>query len=134
MRKFIVVLIVLLLIPMSALWARGGKEADGPIVFGNIPVAMSDEWNGYSVENFLYAAEKMGVEVVTLDSEWDGERALNNLEEVHKACILAALELKKGNRAHATKLLGISKRTLFNWIKRIREDGIEVLEGKVGHQ
>lgn len=81
MRKISVVLIVLLLIPMSALWARGDKEAE-TVVFGNIPVAMSDEWNGYSVENFKYAAAKMGVEVITLDSEWDGERALNNLEDL----------------------------------------------------
>ncbi len=82
MRKICVVLIVLLLIPMSTLWARGGAQEDETVVFGNIPVAMSDEWNGYSVENFLYAAAKMGVEVLTLDSEWDGERALNNLEDL----------------------------------------------------
>jgi ribose transport system substrate-binding protein len=83
MRRIGIVLIVLLLVPMGLLWARGGGEpGDDTFVFGNIPVAMSDEWNGYSVENFLYAADKVGVEVVVLDSEWDGERAQNNLEDL----------------------------------------------------
>ncbi len=78
-----VLLLLLLLIPMGTLWARGGGEAKGDqIVFGNIPVAMSDEWNGYSVQNFKYAAAKKGIEVVVLDSEWDGEKALNNLEDL----------------------------------------------------
>jgi ribose transport system substrate-binding protein len=57
-------------------------EEPAELVFGNIPVAMSDEWNGYSVENFRYAAEKKGVEVIALDSEWDGEKALRNLEDL----------------------------------------------------
>jgi len=51
-------------------------------VFGNIPVAMADEWNGYGVQNFKYCAEKKGVEVVVLDSEWDGEKALQNMEDL----------------------------------------------------
>jgi ribose transport system substrate-binding protein len=52
-----------------------------PLVFGNIPAALSDEWNGYSVENFMFAAEKKGVEVQVIDPNWDGERALNSLED-----------------------------------------------------
>ncbi|MCK5249643.1 MAG: substrate-binding domain-containing protein, partial [Spirochaetaceae bacterium] len=84
MRKISIVLIVLLLIPMSGLWAGGNNEkaSDDKIVFGIIPSSMSDEWNGYSVENFKYAAAKKGVEVVVLDPEWDGERAQNNLEDL----------------------------------------------------
>ena len=83
MRRISIVLIVLLLAPVGFLFAGGGAEAeDDTVVFGNIPVAMSDEWNGYSVENFLYAADKVGVEVITLDSEWDGERAQNNLQDL----------------------------------------------------
>jgi len=52
------------------------------LVFGNLPTAMSDEWNGYSTENFLYAAEKMGVEVQVLDAAWDGAKQLSNLEDL----------------------------------------------------
>lgn len=52
------------------------------LVFGNIPAALSDEWNGYSVENFQYAADKKGVEVQVLDPAWDGEKALNSLEDL----------------------------------------------------
>jgi ABC-type sugar transport system substrate-binding protein len=52
------------------------------LVFGLIPAALSDEWNGYSVENFKYAAAKKGVEVKVLDPAWDGTKALNNLEDL----------------------------------------------------
>jgi len=55
--------------------------AEAP-VFGNIPVALADEWNGYGVEAFKYAADLKGVDVVVLDSEWDGEKALKNLEDM----------------------------------------------------
>jgi ribose transport system substrate-binding protein len=83
MKKLVLVLVIALLLPTALLWAGGEKEKEaGKLVFGNIPVAMSDEWNGYSVENFKYAAAKKGVEVVVLDSEWDGEKALNNLEDL----------------------------------------------------
>jgi ribose transport system substrate-binding protein len=83
MKKLVLLLVLMLMIPTLTVWSAGASEADdGKIVFGNIPVAMSDEWGGYSVENFLYAAEKKGVEVVVLDSEWDGEKALNNLEDL----------------------------------------------------
>lgn len=52
------------------------------LVFGNIPVALSDEWNGYSLENFKFAAAKVGVEVIVLDPAWDGTKALSNLEDL----------------------------------------------------
>ena len=60
---------------------KEGKESEG-VVFGNIPVALADEWNGYGVEAFKYAAEMKGVDVVVLDAEWDGEKALTNLEDL----------------------------------------------------
>jgi ABC-type sugar transport system substrate-binding protein len=83
MKRIALVCLLALLIPAAMVWSGGKKEAPaGKIVFGNIPVAMSDEWNGYSVENFKYAAAKKGVEVLVLDSEWNGEKALNNLEDL----------------------------------------------------
>ncbi len=57
-------------------------EAEKKLVFGNIPAALSDEWNGYSVENFKFAADKVGVEVQVLDPNWDGTKALSNLEDL----------------------------------------------------
>ena len=56
------------------------EEEEG-LVFGNIPAALSDEWNGYSVENFMFAAEKKGVEVQVIDPNWDDEHALNSLQD-----------------------------------------------------
>lgn len=81
--KKILLVCLLVLLPLALIWSGGTKETAGKkVVFGNIPVAMSDEWNGYSVENFKYAAAKKSVEVIVLDSEWNGEKALNNLEDL----------------------------------------------------
>ncbi|MEI7615793.1 MAG: sugar ABC transporter substrate-binding protein [Actinomycetota bacterium] len=52
------------------------------LVFGNLPTSMSDEWNGYSVENFKYAAASKGVEVQVIDAAWDGAKQLANLEDM----------------------------------------------------
>ena len=84
MKKTLLVCILAVCIPLAFVWSGGEKEATKgkPIVFGNIPVAMSDEWNGYSVENFKYAAAKKGVQVITLDAQWSGEKALNNLDDL----------------------------------------------------
>lgn len=85
MKKLLFVLVLALLMPMALVWSGGGQEEAEEaekIVFGNIPVSMSDEWNGYSVENFLYAAEKKGIEVEVLDRQWDSEKGLNNLEDL----------------------------------------------------
>ena len=51
-------------------------------VFGNIPVSMTDVWISYGVAAFEYAAEKKGVDVVIMDSEWDTEKALANFEDM----------------------------------------------------
>ena len=52
------------------------------LVFGNIPGSLSDEWNGYTVESFKYAADKKGVEVQVLDPGWDSTKAMSNLEDL----------------------------------------------------
>ena len=62
--------------------AAAETTAAKKLVFGNIPAALSDEWNGYSVENFKYAADKMGVEVQVLDPAWDDVKALASLEDL----------------------------------------------------
>jgi len=57
-------------------------EEELDLVFGNLPTALSDEWNGYSVENFLFAADIKGVEVQVIDAGWDGAKQLNDLEDL----------------------------------------------------
>lgn len=52
------------------------------LVFGNIPGALSDEWNGYTVESFNYCADKKGVEVQVLDPSWDSTKAMSNMEDL----------------------------------------------------
>lgn len=61
-----------------------GTAADGPkngenYVYGNIAYNMQDVWNAYSTEAFEYAANEMGVEVVTLDSENSLENSVNQM-------------------------------------------------------
>jgi len=90
MKKSLILLVaVLLSVSMIPALSFAGSEKEAApaekeqkLVFGNIPVAMSDEWNGYSVENFKYAADKKGVEVQVLDPAWDGTKALSNLEDL----------------------------------------------------
>ena len=52
------------------------------LVLGNLPTALSDEWNGYSVENFVFAADTKGVEVQVIDAGWDGAKQLANFEDL----------------------------------------------------
>lgn len=64
------------------------EEAEEPaeeelnLVFGNLPTALSDEWNGYSVENFEFAANAKGVNVQVIDAGWDGAKQLANFEDL----------------------------------------------------
>jgi len=88
-RLLMLVVITMILSLVAVMGYSGSKQkaakataAAKPLVFGNIPVALSDEWNGYSVENFKYAAAKKGVKVVVLDPKWNGEKALANLEDL----------------------------------------------------
>lgn len=61
--------------------------ADGPnngenYVFGNIAYNMQDIWNVYSTEAFQYAADELGVEVVTLDSANNLETSVSLMEDL----------------------------------------------------
>jgi len=81
MKKILLKAIVLLVI-VALLGVLGISAGAKKLVFGNLSVALSDEWGGFSVENFKYAAAKKGVEVQVLDSAWDGNKQLNNLEDL----------------------------------------------------
>lgn len=61
--------------------------ADGPkngenYVFGNIAYNMKDIWNQYSAESFDFAADSVGVETITLDSENSLEKSVSLMEEL----------------------------------------------------
>lgn len=45
------------------------------------------------------------------------------IDRMHRNAVIWALRQKKGNRTHAAKLLGISVRTLRNWIKKFKIEG-----------
>ena len=46
--------------------------------------------------------------------------AVLSLDEMERVMILKALRLARGNRAHAAKILGIARSTLFEMLKRHR--------------
>jgi len=90
-KALILLTIIAVLVPMvvsgcktatTETTAAETTAAAKKLVFGNLPTALSDEWNGYSVENFKFAAEKKGVEVQVIDAQWDGAKQLSNLEDL----------------------------------------------------
>ena len=68
--------------PAETTAAAAETTAAKKLVFGNLPTSLSDEWNGYSVENFKFAADKKGVEVQVIDAGWDGAKQLANFEDL----------------------------------------------------
>lgn len=82
--RLIGIVLVVLFLSAGILFAGGKQESSKTkkLVFGILPTSLSDEWNGYSVENFEFAAEQMGVEVQVMDAAWDGEKQLSNLEDL----------------------------------------------------
>jgi ABC-type sugar transport system substrate-binding protein len=52
------------------------------LLFGNNSPSLSDEWNGYSIENFKYAADLKGVRVQVTDAAWDNEKQLNDFQDL----------------------------------------------------
>jgi ribose transport system substrate-binding protein len=66
----------------AATTAAPETTAAKKLVFGNLPTSLSDEWNGFSVENFKFAAASKGVEVQVIDAAWDGAKQLANLEDL----------------------------------------------------
>jgi len=68
--------------PAEEMAEEPAEEEPMDLVFGNLPTALSDEWNGYSVENFEFAADMKGVDVQVIDAAWDGAKQLNDLEDL----------------------------------------------------
>jgi two-component system response regulator HydG len=52
-----------------------------------------------------------------LDSDVDGEKTGVTIREMERGIIIKTLAQTEGNRTHAAKILGISRRTLQNKIK-----------------
>lgn len=84
MKKLTMILVVLVLV-FAALFAEGKKEEEKPLVFGNIAYWAEDNWNEYSTYAFKYAADKHGVEVMTLDSGNDINQSISCMESLIQA-------------------------------------------------
>lgn len=44
---------------------------------------------------------------------------LGPIDEVHRVVLLAALRIEDWNRARAARRLGIGRKTLYNWMRRL---------------
>lgn len=79
--KAMIVAVVLVTMVTGALVAAGAQEAkdDGKMVFGYITPG-PDTWYKMGVDGFVWAAERAGVEVQVLNSDYDPEREIANIE------------------------------------------------------
>ncbi len=66
--------------PAEEVAEEPAEETD--LLFGNVSPALSDEWNGYSIENFKYAADLKGVDVQVTDAGWDNAKQLNDFQDL----------------------------------------------------
>jgi ribose transport system substrate-binding protein len=83
-KKITLVLIVLTIISLclTPLFAKGAKEKkDDQLHFGYI-MPGPDPWYGYAKDGFLFAAEKRGVKVTVVNSDYDQEKELANLDDL----------------------------------------------------
>jgi ABC-type sugar transport system substrate-binding protein len=84
-KKIVGIFLVLMLAVALPLFSEGQaekEEGEEELVFGNIAFSRSDVWNNYSIENFNWAAEKMGVETVVLDAQRETDRAISSMEDL----------------------------------------------------
>jgi ribose transport system substrate-binding protein len=59
----------------------GGKEEEGQLTFGYI-MPGPDPWYGYAKDGFVFAAEKNDVKVVVVNSDYDQEKELANIDDL----------------------------------------------------
>jgi len=82
MKKIGLVILVVCIVAAVGLFAGGKEEGEGEkLVFGNIQPG-PDPWYQYSVKAFTYFAEAAGVEVVYLNSEYDQDKDIANIEDL----------------------------------------------------
>jgi len=62
--------------------APAKDQGEDKLVFGYIAYQMADIWNEYSSKAFQYAADKVGVEVVVLDSQNDIAQSVAAMESL----------------------------------------------------
>jgi ribose transport system substrate-binding protein len=72
--------VLLLLLAAIPVMAGGGTE-EGQLTFGYI-MPGPDPWYGYAKDGFLFAAEKNNVKVVVVNSDYDQEKELANIDDL----------------------------------------------------
>ncbi|MDA3955757.1 sugar ABC transporter substrate-binding protein [Oceanispirochaeta sp.] len=75
-------LMVLTLVPMG-LFANGDADTndDGKLVYGYVTPG-PDYWYKKDVDGFVYAAEQAGVEVLVLNSDYNAEKEISNIDSL----------------------------------------------------
>lgn len=81
--KIIGIFLIGVFVFSGVLFAGGAKEEDGEekLTFGYI-MPGGDPWYAYARDGFLYAAEQRGVDVVVVNSDYDQEKELANVDDL----------------------------------------------------
>ena len=80
-KSLIAAMAVLLLLLAASPVMAGGKTEEGQLTFGYI-MPGPDPWYGYAKDGFLFAAEKNDVKVVVVNSDYDQEKELANIDDL----------------------------------------------------
>lgn len=80
-KALIAVLSVLLVMVAGIPATAGGETEEGQLTFGYI-MPGPDPWYGYAKDGFLFAAEKNNVKVVVVNSDYDQEKELANIDDL----------------------------------------------------
>ncbi len=72
---------VLVMMVVGVLWGLSSIVQGKQLVFGYI-MPGSDPWYAYARDGFLLAAEKRGVKVIVLNSDYDQQKELANIEDL----------------------------------------------------
>ena len=79
--KTLAIVLMLVFFAEGLVFANGGGDAngDGKLVYGYVTPG-PDTWYKKDVDGFVFAAEQAGVETIVLNSDYDAEKEIANIE------------------------------------------------------
>ena len=81
MKKIWLFCLILFMVLSATVFAGGGAEKTEKLVFGNVQPG-PDPWYQYSVKAFKHFAEANNIEVVYLNSDYDQDKDIANIEDL----------------------------------------------------
>jgi len=78
---FIIVIVLLLIIPLTNVFAGGKEKGEKKLVYGYVSPG-PDTWYKRAEDGFKWAADILGVETVILNSEYDVQKEVDNINSL----------------------------------------------------